>query len=857
MNLYDYLSDKNADRPQKTAMKIMLDNDSIREYSYQQLFECADIFADILESADIKPGDRVAVIAENCPEWCAAYLAVAKLCATSVLLDASLEHEELWKLLEKSKVRCIFTTPKIIEKLGLIPDIPVLNILNNADFFDGYDCRICTTQTVNGSENISTIIFSSGTSKEASGIMHSHDSLLGSAEMSVKSVNVTSRDRSLAVIPNSHIYGLTCQIIIPLFIGATTCFLESLNADMINRAFQEYKPSFLPAVPKMYELLKTQIMRRINSNKKTQGLFNKIFPKCLALRKKTGINAGKLLFKDIHKGFGSQMRFLCSAGAPLNIETAEFFYGTGFDLIITYGSTETNTPAIGNYGKTITTDTCGKPYPDVSVKLNNAGEILIKSPYMMLGYFNDEEATRAVFDEDSWFKTGDLGSIDPKSGCVKILGRCKDNIILATGKKVAPEDIEAAYSGIDNLKELVICGIPVSDGGYDEIHAFAVVEPAKTEIVIERLKQRSASLPHNLKIKDIHIVNEIPKTSLQKPKRYILKQIAEQDKITSVLPLPQNTDVNANIGDIVKKAIAEIAKVNISELLPETKIFSELAIDSLGCIELICELEEKCGITADIGCLNKEMTVADLAAYIFSLREYKTEANPQTSTQDYPQDYPMKKNKHDYNVFRFIQTIFGGIYNIRIENDMVIPDISGYIICSNHVSNFDYLFLTLNFKWERFSKFCCMAKKELFGKKFLSMVLAKIAGMIPVDRNGFANGAFSVVRDKLKENWGVLIHPEGTRSDNGEITVFKKGAAILSIEAGVPIVPAYIDGGYEVYPKSKKLPNLFNWKKMKKYQVKIKYGEPISPKNMSADELIKVVEAAVLQLKNGSNLVPA
>jgi 1-acyl-sn-glycerol-3-phosphate acyltransferase len=135
-----------------------------------------------------------------------------------------------------------------------------------------------------------------------------------------------------------------------------------------------------------------------------------------------------------------------------------------------------------------------------------------------------------------------------------------------------------------------------------------------------------------------------------------------------------------------------------------------------------------------------------------------------------------------------------------------------------------------------------MAKNELFNKKSLSMVLAKIAGMVPVDRSGFANGAFAAVRDKLKENWGVLIHPEGTRSNDGEIAVFKKGAALLSIEANVPIVPAYIDGGYEIYPKSNKLPNLFNWKKMRKYKVKIRYGEPIFPKNYNADELIKVVE---------------
>ena len=845
MNLYENLLTKNLKKSQKTAMQIIHDNGGMREYTYAQLFDYANMLADSLERVGIRPGDRVAIVAENCPEWCAAFLAVAKLRATSVLIDVALEDKEIWKMLDKSKLKCIFTTPKILDKLGLFSNIPVLNIFDKANVFDGYDCKVSNMPTIKGDENVATIIFSSGTSKEASGIMHSHESLLGSAEMTVKSVKVTSCDRSLAVVPNSHIYGLTCQIVVPLYLGATTCFLENLNGDMINKAFGEFQPTFLPAVPKMYELLKTQIMRKINSDKKKQALFNKLFPECLALRTNMGINAGKVFFKEIHKGFGSKMKFLASAGAPLNIDTAEFFYGIGFDVLITYGATETNTPTIGNYGKKLTTDTCGRAYPDVSVRISESGEILVKSPYMMIGYFDDEEATSAAYDENGWFKTGDLGSIEVETGYITVLGRCKDNIILATGKKVSPEEIEAAYSDFENVKELVVCGIPVSEGGYDEIHAFVVAEPKKIKEVTEHLKEKSASLPHNLKLSDIHIVDEIPKTSLQKPKRYLLREIVKQSKATEILPATQNNNAETDIEMIVKKSVADIAKVNVSDVSAQTKLFSELSIDSLSSIELVCELEEKCGISVDINCLSKDMTVADLTAYI------STANGDAKNSVSHAPDYPMKKNKQDYGLFRFIQTIFGRIYKIKIENDTVLPNNSGYIICSNHVSNFDYLFLTLNFKWERFSKFCCMAKKELFNKKTLSFVLAKIAGMIPVDRNGFANGAFSIVRDKLKENWGVLIHPEGTRSNDGELSGFKKGAALLSIEANVPIVPAYIDGGYEVYPKSKKLPNLFNWKKMKKYRVKIKYGEPIFPKNLTADELIKAVESAVIQLKYG------
>ena len=847
MNTYEYCFAHNSKNTHKTAISLRLDNGGIRSYSYEQLFAHVDIFADALISAGIVPGDRVAIVAENCPEWCIAYLAIMKQKATAVLIDASLEQDEIWKLLRKSKVRGICTTHKIIEKPGMISDIPVFDILDNAKSFDGYNSKVSTKKTTDGDENISTILYSSGTTKTASGIMHSHDALLKTTNMVIESNHLRNDSRFLAILPNSHIYGLICQVIGSLMLGATLCFLESLNAEMLSGAFQDYRPTIFPAVPQMYEMLKSQAMRKINSDSKTQKLFAAIFPKCLWLRKKTGINLGPVFFKSIHQAFGGEIKVLCSAGAPLNAETADFFYGTGFDILITYGATETNIPTIGNYGRKLTTDTCGKAYPDVHVTFSSDGEILVKSPYIMLGYFDDETATLNAFNEDGWFKTGDLGCVDER-GYIRILGRCKDNIVLATGKKVAPDDIEKAYEGIEEVQDLVVCGIPVSDGSYDEVYAFAVAEPSKVEAALEHLKQRSAALPFNMKLSEIRFVDAIPKTSLQKPKRYLLKQKLEQYEKPVMLPQAEHEKVTTDISSIVREAVANIAKVDVSEVLPETKLFSELAIDSLGSIELCCMVEEKCGIREDIAyVLHKKMTVAELTEYVSAPYDVKSE------TYNLLQNYPLKKSKYDYNIFRLAQNLMFMIYNIRIQNDTFLPKNGGYIICSNHVTNFDYLFLTLNFTWERFHRFCCMAKKELFGKKILSRTIAKIAGMVPVDRDGFVNDAFSTIRSKLGEGWGVLIYPEGTRSENGEIKTFKNGAAILSIEACVPIVPAYIEGGFKVFPKSRKLPNLFNWKKMKRYCVEVKYGEPVFPKGLSPDELTKHIEMSIMQLKAGVN----
>ena len=150
-----------------------------------------------------------------------------------------------------------------------------------------------------------------------------------------------------------------------------------------------------------------------------------------------------------------------------------------------------------------------------------------------------------------------------------------------------------------------------------------------------------------------------------------------------------------------------------------------------------------------------------------------------------------------------------------------------------------------------------MAKKELFEKGGISRTLSKVCGMIPVDRVNFHSDTMKCCENKLREKWGLLIHPEGTRSEDGELGAFKKGAAVLAIESGVPIIPAYIHGAYDIFPNHLKLPRLFNFRRMKKYAVKVFYGNPIIPTGQSADDLIVQVKEAIQELKQSAASRPS
>ena len=478
------------------------------------------------------------------------------------------------------------------------------------------------------------------------------------------------------------------------------------------------------------------------------------------------------------------------------------------------------------------------------MKIDTSGEMLIKSPFLMLGYFNDEEATKQAFTPDGWFHSGDLGKYDKHKNIV-ILGRCKENIVLATGKKVAPDDIEAAYKNVNNIDELVVCGVPVSDGSYDEVHAFVVCEKLSQEEIEEDLMETSSKLNQAMRLSGIHFVDSIPRTAIGKPKRYLLKKMVLDDTLDTLNEVDEKKLIDTtDMPLLVRNAVAKVAHVSIADVKMSSKILQDFTIDSLSVIELALEIEEFSGIRVD-ECIEKDTTVAKLVTLIQNPNRIKKSSVKSML-------YPLDKKKVDYQTYRFYRNLVRAIYEVKVENENYLPDKDGYIICANHVSNFDFMFLTTNFRYDRFAKFCCMAKKELFKDSFVNKLIIRVGGMVPVDRGGQVSETMNALKDKLSQKWGVLVHPEGTRSKTGEMGKFKSGAAVLALEANVPIVPAYIKGGHEIFPPDKKLPKLFDWKRAKKYKVRVIYGEPIYPNGETADELMEKVQQAVRDLKDNS-----
>lgn len=847
MNIYESVYKQNISHPNKRALSVTMNNGDRRIYTYGEVFQKAELYSKRLVEAGVQAGDRIAFVSEGCPEWTIAFLAVCKLHCTAALLDASLTAAELDDFITQSDVRAAFFSPKTAEKFEGLPPyrFPVFNVLD-CTVLPGYPDTVSAElpATPDPDEDIACIIFSSGTTRKAAGIMHNHDNLINTTRMTLDVQGLTNEDRFLAIIPNSHIYGVICLVLGPALIGADVHYIESISADAILGAFAEYHPTVLPAVPKVYELFMTAVMRKIKKSPITAAMFKIFFPICLRLRRKNGSLLGKTLFKSIHEGFGGNLQFLCSAGAPLNKDVAEFYYGTGFNIIITYGASETNIPTIGNVPENLHTDSCGKPYPPVSVKFSDSGEILIKSPYMMKGYFRAPDATAAAFTEDGYFKTGDLGEQD-KYGNIRITGRSKENIVLASGKKITPDDLEEKYSDLRGVKEFVICGVPHENTDYDEIHAFVVPEgitQADKDAIKDEIREKGAQLIQNMRIGTTHFVSEIPRTSLQKPKRYLLKQQALRERTEGEQDL---TPAEASPQDMlaqVMRVVAKIANTTVEAIRPETKIFAELSVDSLSSINLALELEDLYKVNIERFYYD-DMTVQDI------LDALQNKGTPQKAIGQENVSYPQTKSNGDYYTYAFFRNAARFVYKLSVHGKENIPTDKGFIICANHVSKIDYLYITSAFSKERYKTMCCMAKKELFRNDPFSRKLIKAAGMVPVDRSGINMKTMDSLKAKLHENWGVVIHPEGTRSADGIFREMKSGAAVLAIDAGVPIVPAYVNGAYEVFPRGRKMMRFFDWKHMRKFPIDVTFGEVISSDGKDVAELTEEVQNAILELQ--------
>lgn len=494
-------------------------------------------------------GRRIAVIGDACPEYMAAYYAAVNGGGVIVPLDRDLGDEELCDFINLSQAEAIVYTRAFNEKLpsfaGKIPAVrffipiedgvtgenptvrPYADLLaaGRAALDSGerafLDVKINT-------QKMCTLLFTSGTTGTSKGVMLTHHNLASAVNASVFSMAYDHDDRFVDLLPMHHSYEVTCGHMAISCLGAEIYINDSLKNTM--RSIAAEKPTALMVVPLHVETMHKRIWAEIDK-KKMRGKVKAAMKLSEALFS-VGIDVRRSLFRDVLAGLGGELYSIVCGGAPISPAIIKDFHAFGIDVLEGYGITECSPLVAVNRPEKVRYHSVGQPVELCEVKIDKkpsdeTGEILVKGDNVMLGYYENEEATAAVFTDDGYFRTGDIGYTD-RDGYIFITGRKKNVIILSNGKNVFPEELEEHLSHSPLVGEVVVLGRK-KDG---ETIITAVIYPdpdatagmdteAKKAALHEEVMRINRTLPVYKQLRGIELRDtEFEKTTTKKIKRY-------------------------------------------------------------------------------------------------------------------------------------------------------------------------------------------------------------------------------------------------------------------------------------------------------------------------------------------------
>lgn len=507
-------------------------------HTYQDLLNDINAFGTALYKLQLKD-KRVAVVGANSYKWAVAHLSNLLGGIVSVPLDKGLQLEELEESLIRSEARAIIFDEKIEEIVKKIKENNKTNIahyicMNESPDFLSFDKLLeegkqalekGNNEYVNcevDSHKMSILLFTSGTTSKSKAVMLNQYGIATNVYDMQLVETFYNTDVNIAFLPYHHIFGSTGMLVM-LACGVKTVFTDGLR--YIKQNLIEYKVSVFVGVPVLIDKMYNTIIKEIEKQGKTK-LINLAIKVSNALLK-IHIDIRKVLFKELIKQLGGSMRLIISGGAPLDKKTAKWFNNIGIHLVQGYGLTETSPVISAENDKYVRYGSVGIPMRNVTLEIHNkdkngVGEIRVKGPNVMMGYYEDQEKTTEVL-RDGWFYTGDLGYID-KDGFLFITGRSKDLIVLKNGKKVFPEELEILVNRLEEVEESFVYGIPEEDDENDVKVAVKIVYNEK--FVNEKYKNSTEEELHNI------IWNKIKEINKTLPKyKYIKNMILTKDPL--------------------------------------------------------------------------------------------------------------------------------------------------------------------------------------------------------------------------------------------------------------------------------------------------------------------------------------
>lgn len=802
-----------------------------KEISYNQLLTVSKNYSKIIPDNTTK----VAIFSENRLEWLYVVYGAWFKEITFLPIDVLSTTEEIAYILKEAQPEIIFTSNEKEETLnsalslvGIKDYKPQQHVFEKIKLPKYSPNKEIKPLIINDYNKTAFIIYTSGTTGSPKGVMLSFSNILFMCEAVSDKISIYhSEQRTLVLLPCHHILPLVGTLIIPLRAGGSIHFSPSLAPADIIETLQKYKTTIIIGVPRLYEMIIKGVLDQINAK---GPIVKSLFYICGKLKSKY---ISKKVFKSVHEKFGGELKHLVCGGAAINPLAARAYEALGLEMLEGYGLTETSPMISFTRPNHVHPGSPGWLIDDMEIK-NVDGEICVKGRNVMKGYYNNPEATKEVI-KDGWFYTGDIGHVD-KKGFLFITGRTKELLILSNGKNVNPEELERAFVSIcPAIKEI---GVYNKD---DRIHAIIVPdEDILREKGINNYYEyfREANQQYNMKTssykKITHITvttEDLPRTRLSKLKRFMLADMAKAKiKATSEIEEPK-TEVYQQIKKFLESELDQ-------NIYPDSHLELDVGLDSLGKISLQAYITNAFGITIDENDLSKYFNLLLLSEYVEENKKKQSEATinwaeilKEKISMKLPVSWPtMDAMKHSFKV------IFKLYFRFRGRGMKNIPD-EPCIFAPNHQSVLDGFLLISYLKQKTLKKTYFFAKAKHINTWWVRF-FAHRNNTIVVDVEADLKASIQKLAVALKAGNNVIIFPEGTRSNDGELGIFKKTYAILSKELNVSVIPVAIKGAHKALPRGSRIPRPFKL-------VSVNFLKPIAPGKMSYEELNNSVRSAI------------
>ncbi|MCC5804880.1 MAG: AMP-binding protein [Opitutales bacterium] len=846
--------------------------DEPETWDYARLEELVGRLAAGLRGNGVEAGERVALIAPTSPAYVAVALAIVRAGAVVVPVDAQMGDEGLAHILEDAALRHIFTDKRgeaRLEKLDLdVEKRPALHRIDGGADDEGSWLALQADEPLGPEERdageTAVQFYTSGTTGAPKGVPLTRRNVHYQFEVAEKTGLIQSGDRLLLPLPLHHVYPFVVGTLAPLYLGLSLVFPSALTGPQIARAVRDAQVSVIFGVPRLHRALVNGIREKAKARGSVAWTLFRAMLGMSRLGDRLGLQLGKRLFGTIHRNLGGRVRIMASGGSPLDASLARDLRAFGWDVVIGYGLTETSPLLTILDAREPRFDSVGRVVPGTEVKIDPAaapgaeeggaeskpgdgpekGEVMARGPGVFRGYFNLPEATEKAL-EGEWFRTGDLGWFD-KDGLLHLEGRVGTMLVSEGGENIAPEILEDAYGEAPEIDE---AGVLQKDG---KLVAVIVPESGTAddkarEAIAEAVTRIGKKRPSYQRLSEFRLSDRpLPRTRLGKIKRHELKTLYESGGKTggddaAAAPVEvgeMSSSDQALLEEERARALWDFLAERFSDhrLEPDSRLETDLGLDSIGWVELAGSVEERLGISFGEELMERASKVRDLLEAAADTGKEGGGSDFRAAIRD-PESVlsaselrwarPRSKVREvvAFPVYWILKAFTKVWFRTEIEGLENLPEKGPFVLTPNHVSYLDAPVLGLAFRYPVSRSIFWAGLGTLMLRNVIFREISRLSQVVPVDPRRGPVSSLALGAAVLKEGQPLVWFPEGGRSEDGELRPFRSGVGLILLEYHPPVIPVHIEGTRESMPVGALFP--------RPAKVVIRIGKPLDARQLA------------------------